>query len=420
MAAYDIVIDGGFIVIIDNATSNELIRNPRAMTTFEADTSNDLSFYYNVPSADGSVNRYILGGNTNLFTFADFTSLTKDGVSVTITTIAELKTYLSNHIGFFFNSKETGNTATESFYAESNTSFLLSALSSANIKRMITNEGYRDMYISYTDPSVAGQFVTLEPNDPPWQEKEYSGDIYGIFKYNPNGNASSETVFITTVAAFSLSILYLTLKNEAVTNVTFPPFTNLTTIEPGIYSQVAAVTPTGTITLDGLNQANPVFIFRTDGALTLSANCEFVLTNGATADNVYFVGDGAVTLGADSICFGNFIGLVAVTVGVDCVLNGRALSLGGAVDSSGDCYVSLPPPASVYDLGYLLNFTLFTSSGALSNAGTGNIIVGDVGSNLGAITGFGTATITGNIYDNTSEIEIELLNGGARVVTITA
>jgi hypothetical protein len=313
-----------------------------------------------------------------------------------------------------------GANISESFYPESNTSFLLSGASSANIKRMITNEGYRDMYISYTDPSVAGQFVTFEPNDPPWQEKEYNGDIYGIFKYNPNGNASSETVFITTVAAFSLSILYLTLKNEAVTNVTFPAFTNLTTIEPGIYSQVGAVTPTGTITLDGDNQANPVFIFRTDGALTISANCEFILTNGATADNVYFVGDGAVTLGADSICFGNFIGLVAVTVGVDCILNGRALSLGGAVDSSGDCYVSLPPPASAYDLGYLLNFALFTSSGALSNVGASNIIVGNVGTNLGAITGFTGMNITGEVYDNTSEIEIELLNGGARVVTITA
>jgi hypothetical protein len=315
---------------------------------------------------------------------------------------------------------QVGDKVTESSSPESNTSFLLSASSGANIKRMIFNEGFRKMNIGYINPAVAGQGITIEPNDSPWIEDKYSGDIHCIFEYNPNGNASSETVFITSVAAFSLSILYLTLKNEAVTDVTFPAFTNLTTIEPGIYSQVGAVTPTGTITLDGDNQENPVFIFRTDGALTISANCEFILTNGATADNVYFVGDGAVTLGADSICFGNFIGLVAVTVGIDCVLNGRALSLGGAVDSSGDCYVALPPPVSVYDLGYLLNFTLFTSAGALSNAGTGNIIVGDVGSNAGAITGFGTATITGNIYDSTSEIDIPLLNGVARVINITS
>ena len=322
--------------------------------------------------------------------------------------------------GISENTSTSSTNVTESSFPESNTSFLLSASSVANIKRMIFNEGFRTMYLGYLDPAIAGQSIVIEPNDPPWIEEKYSGDIYGIFKYNPNGNATTETVFITTVAAFSLSILYLTLKNEAVTNVTFPAFTNLTTIEPGIYSQVGAVTPTGTITLDGLNQDNPVFIFRTDGALTLSANCEFVLTNGATADNVYFVADGAVTLGADSICFGNFIGLVAVTVGADCVLNGRALSLGGALDNNGKCYVSLPPPVSAYDLGYLLNFALFTSSGALSNVGASNIIVGNVGTNLGAITGFTGMNITGEVYDNTSEIDIPLLNGVARVLTITS
>ncbi|MFT5450623.1 MAG: hypothetical protein ACI9N9_000100 [Enterobacterales bacterium] len=409
---------GAYFIIRDSVTLVQVLRKKREVLTF-TETFDDITLATDyVFSYDPIVTTEKLkGGDETLdlqYAFSDIL----DEYGVAFPTQADCTKFLDET--FFFNLNETGSTATESFYPESNTSFLLSGASSANIKRMITNEGYRDMYISYTDPSVAGQFVTFEPNDPPWQEKEYNGDIYGIFKYNPNGNATTETVFITTVAAFSLSILYLTLKNEAVTNVTFPAFTNLTTIEPGIYSQVGAVTPTGTITLDGDNQANPVFIFRTDGALTISANCEFILTNGATADNVYFVADGAVTLGADSICFGNFIGLVAVTVGVDCILNGRALSLGGAVDSSGDCYVSLPPPASAYDLGYLLNFALFTSSGALSNVGASNIIVGNVGTNLGAITGFTGMNITGEVYDNTSEIEIELLNGGARVVTITA
>jgi len=45
----------------------------------------------------------------------------------------------------------------------------------------------------------------------------------------------------------------------------------------------------------------------------------------------------------------------------------------------------------------LSTFVMFTSAGALGNTGSSNI-TGNVGTNNGAITGFGTVTVNGTIY----------------------
>lgn len=58
--------------------------------------------------------------------------------------------------------------------------------------------------------------------------------------------------------------------------------------------------------------------------------------------------------------------------------------------------ISIIPPPSV-NLGTAAGFTLFTSSGAVDNTGISNIN-GNIGTNLGAVTGFGTSTVTGSIY----------------------
>ena len=53
------------------------------------------------------------------------------------------------------------------------------------------------------------------------------------------------------------------------------------------------------------------------------------------------------------------------------------------------------------DLGAASTFTFFTSVGGLTNNGASKI-TGDVGTNSGAITGFGDATVTGTIYGPTT------------------
>jgi hypothetical protein len=51
-----------------------------------------------------------------------------------------------------------------------------------------------------------------------------------------------------------------------------------------------------------------------------------------------------------------------------------------------------------FTLGTAANFVLFTSSGAVSNTGS-SALTGNIGSDLGAISGFGTATVIGSFYN---------------------
>tara|TARA_R110002167_G_scaffold110087_4_gene280341 strand:+ start:5895 stop:7388 length:1494 start_codon:yes stop_codon:yes gene_type:complete len=314
------------------------------------------------------------------------------------------------------NNNLRGSNIQESFFLESNSSLLWSPFDYKKVEVIIYNAGFRNFSIRYKSPALYGQFITLAPGER-FEEEHFDGDIFGIWEYNPAGDATSELVFITEVAAVSLSNLYLVLKNETVTNPTFPPLTTGTSVTPGVYSTAAAVTPSGTITLNGLGQANPVFIFIITGALTVSANTTFILSNGATANNIFWVCDGAVSLGAKSDSFGTFISLVANSTGNNSTLTGRVLSLGGAVANSGSPII-VPSTGSQYDLGYVERFALFTSAGALSNSGANNI-TGDAGTNLGAITGFNNVTFTdGALYNNTSQVEITMVGGGVRIVEI--
>ncbi|MBB6501084.1 ice-binding family protein [Pedobacter cryoconitis] len=58
--------------------------------------------------------------------------------------------------------------------------------------------------------------------------------------------------------------------------------------------------------------------------------------------------------------------------------------------------ITIVAPPSV-NLGTAANFVLFTSSGAVGNTGVSNI-TGDIGTNVGAITGFGISTVVGTMH----------------------
>lgn len=74
--------------------------------------------------------------------------------------------------------------------------------------------------------------------------------------------------------------------------------------------------------------------------------------------------------------------------------------------------VSFGVTAAAADLGTAVNFSMFTSIGALSNVNS-STITGDVGSNSGAISGFGLPTVlNGTLYSpgaTTALVAIDLL-----------
>ncbi len=101
------------------------------------------------------------------------------------------------------------------------------------------------------------------------------------------------------------------------------------TLAPGVSCQntAAATTLNGTLTLSG----SGIFIIRLSSALTTATSSNIVLTNGATANNVFFVVNGAVTLGTGSSFRGTILAAGAITLNTAASLEGRALSTAGAI-----------------------------------------------------------------------------------------
>ncbi len=105
------------------------------------------------------------------------------------------------------------------------------------------------------------------------------------------------------------------------------------TLTPGIYtSNSAALSLSTTLTLDGEDNPDAVFIIQVNAALDTGATTSNVsLVRGARAANVFWQVSGAVTLGATSTFRGTLLALGAITIGAGTQLNGRALSINGDV-----------------------------------------------------------------------------------------
>lgn len=109
-------------------------------------------------------------------------------------------------------------------------------------------------------------------------------------------------------------------------------FGNNLVLTPHTYIMKAAVTFTDTLYLNAEGDANAVFVIQVKGAFSTSVNSRVNLINGALAQNVYWMVDGAVSINDNSIFNGTIIcnnGAINLTSGVK--LNGRALTTDGAV-----------------------------------------------------------------------------------------
>jgi hypothetical protein len=100
------------------------------------------------------------------------------------------------------------------------------------------------------------------------------------------------------------------------------------TFIPGTYRSDSAINfAHGTeVTLDGNNEANPVFLFIAKTTLVTAADTHFMLINGAKAENVVWALGTAATLGARSHLVGSIMAGTAITFGTNSELHGCALA----------------------------------------------------------------------------------------------
>lgn len=236
---------------------------------------------------------------------------------------------------------------------------------------------------SLTDTLIAG--MSLQP----------PVGTYLVF-FNGQYGAAKSAPISTEQGVIHLQAAYDQLMAIPVTNTTHAPVFGSETITPGVYSIAGAASAAGVIDLDGGGNPNALFIFRSGGAFNTGAGTTINLINGVEARNVFWIAEGALGLGANTIMKGTLIAHgAAPSAAAGSNIEGRLFSTAGAV-SFGPATITVPSGISPYaDFGVLTGFAMFTSAGAVANTGS-STINGDVGSNAGAITGFGT--FNGNIY----------------------
>lgn len=221
--------------------------------------------------------------------------------------------------------------------------------------------------------------------------------------------ADYTTGFSTAVAAEDLNSIYNDIMAIPVTGTHVLTFGSGETLLPGVYDVAGAASIAGTLTLDGNNETNPVFIIRANaGAFNTAASTNVILTNGATAKNVFWIADGAVGLGANTKISGTLFSHGAAVAGGSSTINGRLLTTLGAI-SYGKGELTVPTGNSIVDFRTLSNFVIFTSSGGIANTGLSEYI-GDIGTGGGAITGFGTAEVDGIIFESGSTTVVTPIN----------
>ena len=104
------------------------------------------------------------------------------------------------------------------------------------------------------------------------------------------------------------------------------------TLVAGVYtSESGTFTITGTLTLDGQNNPNAVFIFQVGSTLITASGSQVVLINRAQPCGLFWQVGSSATLGTNTSFQGNLLALSSITVTTGASINGRALARNGAV-----------------------------------------------------------------------------------------
>ena len=143
---------------------------------------------------------------------------------------------------------------------------------------------------------------------------------------------------VTSQASIDLIQAYDELHNLVATSSTHPAALGSGEIlKAGVYAINTAATVSGSLTLNGQGNQDAQFVFRINGAFSCAVNTNIVLVNGASAENIFWIAEGAIGIGASTNMHGTLIANHgAVSMGANGILYGRMYSTGGAIASNGN------------------------------------------------------------------------------------
>lgn len=217
-----------------------------------------------------------------------------------------------------------------------------------------------------------------------------------------NNQITKSTTISTSVCNADLIDIYTQLMNVPITNAAHPFIFGSTvgeTLIPGKYEVSSAMTVQLNLILDGGGNPNAMFIFHADGAIIYSSFTTIILTNGAKAENVFWVAEGAVNIGEGSTVKGTLFSKgAAVAVGALSILEGRMFTTAGEI-AFGPGLANLPRDLpDTINLKSLVSFVAYTSGGAISNTGTTTVYNGNLASHAGDTNSLAAAIVNGIIF----------------------
>jgi len=239
---------------------------------------------------------------------------------------------------------------------------------------------------------------------------------------NVNGQMHYVSDPVSSDCAADLLLAYNTLGATIPDSTIGVVIGNGDTLLAGIYLMPGAASLNLDLFLDAKGDPNAVFIFKTALAFSTSANAKVHLINGALACNVFWKLDGAVTMGNGTTFRGTIISGGAISLSTNDTLEGRALTVAGAIFTD-QVLIYTPigcgspilngPVAPV--LGTTSCYALFSSIGGVIDDGATFVNGGgDVGNDKeGLTTGFDPLKLTGNIHSgdfSTALCASDLLN----------
>lgn len=119
------------------------------------------------------------------------------------------------------------------------------------------------------------------------------------------------------------------------------------TLVGGVYTSAGPLAVSGTLTLDGQNDPNSVFVFQAASTLTTGSASKINLINGASACNVYWQVGSSATLGTASDFKGTIMALTSISVTTSATVEGRALARNGSVTLDSNVFNAPVCPAVV-------------------------------------------------------------------------
>ncbi|MDO8585343.1 MAG: ice-binding family protein, partial [bacterium] len=167
---------------------------------------------------------------------------------------------------------------------------------------------------------------------------ETTGTIYDTNAGYTGGDDSTVGCLLTNaglliIAKNDLVTAFIDARDQATTTVITSDLATFNggTLTPGVYGGDSSVGLTGAVTLDGLGDANAVFIIKSGSTLTTAGGSVVNLTTGTQACNVFWQVGSSATIGSGSNFKGTIMAAASISDAGGSTILGRLLARTAAV-----------------------------------------------------------------------------------------